>query len=53
MASAFGTKANLVAVVLYLRLVAQSRLDLSAGGGGEQQGPSLRVFPQVSGTLPL
>lgn len=46
-ASAFGAQSDLVAVVLNLRLVAQSRLDLSAGGGQQEQ--SFRVLAQVQG----
>lgn len=38
-------------MVLYLRLVAQRGLDLSAGGGQQEQ--SLRVSPGDPGTLPL
>lgn len=50
-ASAFGTQANLVAVMLDLGLVAQRRLDLSVGGGQQEQ--VTHVFSQVSATLPL
>lgn len=46
-ASAFGAQSDLVAVVLNLRLVAQSGLDLRAGGGQQEQ--SFRVLAQVRG----
>lgn len=46
-ASAFGTQADLVAVVLNLRLVAQRRLDLSTGGGQQEQ--SLLCFLRFLG----
>ena len=46
-ASAFGAQSDLVAVMFNLRLVAQSRLDLSAGGGQQEQ--LFRVLAQVRG----